>query len=54
MTYDEPIEETESTPVGFIHLCHCGKWGEYGYGVKLLKGREGRWFCRDHRPSGNI
>ena len=35
----------------FVHFCAvCGAWGAYGYGVNLVGGRMGRWFCADHRP----
>jgi hypothetical protein len=30
--------------------CHCGRIGPFGYGVRLLEGKEGQWFCREHRP----
>lgn len=32
------------------HFCHCGKVGSFGFGVSLLKGTEGAWFCREHSP----
>jgi hypothetical protein len=35
---------------GFLHYCHCGKWGAFGYNVRLLKGQEGSWYCREHKP----
>lgn len=36
---------------GFVHYCcKCGAWGAFGYGVSLLKGRLGTWYCREHRP----
>jgi hypothetical protein len=34
----------------FLHYCHCGKWGAYGVGVRLLTGQLGTWYCREHRP----
>lgn len=34
----------------FLHHCPCGKWGSFGVGVKLRDGREGKWYCREHRP----
>lgn len=34
----------------FLHYCHCGKWGAYGFGVKLLQGQLGTWYCDEHRP----
>jgi hypothetical protein len=34
----------------FIHYCHCGKWGSFGYGVSLRDGKFGSWYCREHRP----
>jgi hypothetical protein len=33
----------------FEHYCHCGKWGSFGYGVRLLKGQPGTWYCFEHR-----
>ena len=35
----------------FVHVCYCGKGGYFGYDVMLLKGRTGRWFCAEHRPT---
>lgn len=35
----------------FLHNCHCGKWGAFGYGVQLLKDKKGQWFCAEHRPA---
>jgi hypothetical protein len=26
------------------------KWGAFGYGVQLLAGRAGTWYCAGHRP----
>jgi hypothetical protein len=35
----------------FLHFCvECGKYGPYGYGVELRKGKEGTWYCKEHRP----
>jgi hypothetical protein len=34
----------------FIHLCHCGAWGAFGYGVRLRHDELGTWYCREHRP----
>jgi hypothetical protein len=34
----------------FVHYCHCGKWGSFGYGVSLRNGKLGRWYCSEHRP----
>jgi hypothetical protein len=32
-------------------LCSvCGQPARFGYGVLLLRGEEGRWFCAAHRP----
>jgi hypothetical protein len=28
----------------------CGQPARFGYGVGLLHGEEGRWFCAAHRP----
>lgn len=46
-----PVNATEipDPPQAFVHYCHCGRWGQYGYGVDLLKGKIGRWYCREHR-----
>jgi hypothetical protein len=34
----------------FIHYCWCGKWGDFGFGVKASQGKLGQWYCREHRP----
>jgi len=37
----------------FLHACEapgCTAWGAYGYGVRLLRGQRGQWFCKAHRP----
>jgi hypothetical protein len=35
----------------FDHRCTvCGQSARFGYGVRLLHGEEGRWFCAAHRP----
>ncbi len=35
----------------FLHFCAtCGRWGSFGYGVKLRIGQLGRWYCAEHRP----
>lgn len=35
----------------FEHYCAvCGAWGTLGFGVNLLKGEVGTWFCRAHKP----
>ena len=46
-----PVNATEipDPPHAFVHYCHCGKWGSFGYGVDLLNGKTGRWYCREHR-----
>jgi hypothetical protein len=54
--YDEPfaprrarLEERNGV---LIHFCVvCGAWGMFGYGVNLLSGQLGRWYCRAHRPN---
>ena len=51
--------ETEAVPgfVGydergrFVHFCHCGRWGDFGFGYFPRRGQLGRWFCRSHRPA---
>ena len=36
----------------FMHACHCGNWGYFGFEVMLMKGRTGNsWFCAEHRPA---
>jgi hypothetical protein len=36
----------------FLHFCvECGRFGPYGYGVRLRAGQLGRWYCREHRPN---
>jgi len=35
----------------FDHRCAvCGQLARFGYGVRLMHGEEGRWFCAAHRP----
>lgn len=39
----------------FDHPCDhpgCGKWGLFGFGVKLREQQGGRWFCGEHRADG--
>lgn len=38
----------------FLHYCHCGAEASFGYGVSLLRGQLGTWYCRDHRPAEPI
>jgi hypothetical protein len=38
----------------FLHYCHCGRWGAYGYGVFPEQGKLGEWFCDEHRPDAAI
>jgi hypothetical protein len=34
-----------------LHFCvQCGRFGPFGYGVRLRAGLLGRWYCREHRP----
>jgi hypothetical protein len=34
-----------------LHFCvECGRFGPYGYGVRLRAGQLGRWYCSEHRP----
>ena len=34
-----------------LHFCvECGRFGTYGYGVRLREGQLGRWYCHEHRP----
>jgi hypothetical protein len=59
LSRDSPLDEpcltrrghTEERPDGFLHFCvECGRWGAFGYGVDLRKGRLGQWYCAAHRP----
>lgn len=35
----------------FLHFCaECGRFGAFGYGVRLSAGRFGCWYCGEHRP----
>ena len=35
----------------FLHFCcQCGRFGAFGYGVRLRAGQLGRWYCGEHRP----
>jgi hypothetical protein len=50
-----PSSGTDGTigtaPAGFSdHRCSvCGQLARFGFGVRLLHGEEGRWFCAAHR-----
>jgi hypothetical protein len=34
----------------FLHFCcRCGRFGAFGYGVRLRAGQLGRWYCGEHR-----
>ena len=57
---DEPKLEKGETPppnfVGydheghFIHHCHCGAFGPYGFGYFPREGKMGTWYCKEHKP----
>lgn len=39
---------------GIVHLCEhpgCTAWGTWGEGSDLRRGKLGRWWCTEHRPS---
>jgi hypothetical protein len=36
------------------HACHCGRWGGFGFGVRLRDGRAGTWFCAEHKAEGIV
>lgn len=37
----------------FVHPCSvCGSGAVFGFDVKLRVGRPGKWFCREHKPTG--
>jgi hypothetical protein len=39
-----PLKTPLKTPKEpFVHYCHCGKWGSFGY-------PDGKWYCGKHRP----
>ena len=34
-----------------LHFCvSCGRFGAFGYGVRLRARHPGRWYCGEHRP----
>jgi hypothetical protein len=44
------VQELDGT---FLHFCcRCGRFGAFGYSVRLRAGRLGRWYCGEHRPRG--
>jgi hypothetical protein len=45
MPDDKPDKETKP----FEHYCPCGAWGCFGFGVRLLAGKEGIWRCAEHK-----
>lgn len=38
----------------FLHHCHCGAWGAFGFGVSLKDGKLGAWYCAAHRPESTM
>jgi hypothetical protein len=42
-----------TVPAGTVeYRCSvCRQLARFGYGVRLLHGEEGRWFCAAHRPT---
>jgi len=51
MTDDSGSKPVEPPHKPFEHQCEvCGKWGAFGYGVGLPRGKPGIWYCREHRP----
>lgn len=44
------VQELEGA---FLHFCEeCGRFGAFGYGVRLRAEQLGRWYCGKHRPLG--
>ena len=37
--------------IAFIHNCHCGQWGAFGFNFSSANGELGTWYCARHRPS---
>jgi hypothetical protein len=59
--HDEPGVEQQYAPRrghvvvldngAFLHFCcRCGRFGAFGYGLRVRAGRLGRWYCGEHRP----
>ena len=43
------------TEAHFEHPCRvCGGRGSFGYGVRVLQGKDGEWFCAAHRPKDSL
>jgi hypothetical protein len=34
----------------FVHYCHCGKFGPFGFGCFPREGKLGTWYCMEHKP----
>jgi hypothetical protein len=49
-TGEQLVNEPPREPEYFLHYCHCGKWSLFGYCVSLREGKEGQWYCAEHRP----
>jgi hypothetical protein len=42
---------TFSEHAPFVHPCQvCGDFAYFGYGVSLIRGLRGHWYCAKHRP----
>lgn len=43
------------TPRAFRHQCMhpgCTREGSFGFGVRLLHGKPGTWYCYEHKNDG--
>jgi hypothetical protein len=38
----------------FVHFCYCGTEASFGFNVSLRNGQLGTWYCREHRPVGDL
>jgi hypothetical protein len=48
------VDLNQKEPEHFLHFCHCGQWGAWGYGVDYRRGKNGDWYCFAHRPLNKV
>ena len=48
------IDPNQKESEHFLHYCHCGQWGAWGYGVDYRRGKSGDWYCFAHRPLNKV
>ena len=55
---EEQLDDMSTFPVQrnpVIYRCQkCGDIAHHGFGVNIRAGQDGQWFCKQHKPNGEI